>query len=725
MDRRARGRGWLRSRRRGRCPGGRCPGGLRPGDTGRPGTGRAGAVPVSAGRAGGSAEFGGSLGLPEQGGGDRPGGGIARPAPVSVGAGAGRASTAAPASAVAPVSRSGRAGVAVLDGTPVTSASVPVPSSAELAGRTAQASLAPESWGVLSAPRGATDPTFAARVTAPAVPVAPATPTAPATLTAPTARAVGEALPVTRIPLRRFVIDHVTLPAVPSWDALVAAGRASSLAGTRFVVVEGDLGIGLALSSLLEQAGAQVRIVSADNVEAVAQLEAEPGADGLFWVASAGSPASVGSGLPEAFGALRAAALAGPRRLFVVTGLGGDLGRGGDDAELAPGVGLAGLVRTLAHELPDTEVRLVDVHPKEAPRRIAERLLAEMFDPAAPVVVGYRENIRITPELRAVELAPDGRGTAGPAGLDASGVVLLTGGARGITARTAVALARATGCAVELVGRTPLPDGPEDPATVAALDAPALRRALIETGVRRPAEIEKRIGRILAEREIRATLAALGEAASSVRYHAVDVRDGAAVAAVVADVYARHGRLDGVVHGAGVLEDRLLRSKTPESFDRVFRTKVDGAGALLDALRPDVGFVVLFGSVAGVFGNRGQVDYAAANDALDVLAHRASARLTGRVVSVDWGPWGVEAGAAAGRGMVSEELAREYARRGIGLIDPDEGVAALLRELREPVPGAPVQVVQMCGDAASFTSRPSSAGSSSAGSSSAGSSSHA
>ncbi|KPM56774.1 beta-ketoacyl synthase [Frankia sp. R43] len=699
----------------GSAPTGSGPAGTGPGNTGRAGAGRAGAVPVSAGRTGGSAEFGGSLGLPEQGGGDRPGGGIARPAPVSVGAGAGRASTAAPASALAPVSRSGRAGVAVLDGAPVTSASVPVPSPAELAGRTAQASLAPESWGVLSAPRGATDPTFAARVTAPAVPVTPA---APATLTAPTARAAGEALPVTRIPLRRFVIDHVTLPAVPSWDALVAAGRASSLAGTRFVVVEGDLGIGLALSSLLEQAGAQVRIVSADNAEAVAQLEAEPGADGLFWVASAGSPASVGSGLPEAFGALRAAALAGPRRLFVVTGLGGDLGRGGDDAELAPGVGLAGLVRTLAHELPDTEVRLVDVHPKAAPRRIAERLLAEMFDPAAPVVVGYRENIRITPELRAVELAPDGRGAAGPAGLDASGVVLLTGGARGITARTALALARATGCAVELVGRTPIPDGPEDPATVAALDAPALRRALIETGVRRPAEIEKRIGRILAEREIRATLAALGEAASSVRYHAVDVRDGAAVAAVVADVYARHGRLDGVVHGAGVLEDRLLRSKTPESFDRVFRTKVDGAGALLDALRPDVGFVVLFGSVAGVFGNRGQVDYAAANDALDVLAHRASARLTGRVVSVDWGPWGVEAGAAAGRGMVSEELAREYARRGIGLIDPDEGVAALLRELREPVPGAPVQVVQMCGDAASFTSRPSSAGSSSAGSSS-------
>ena len=71
---------------------------------------------------------------------------------------------------------------------------------------------------------------------------------------------------------------------------------------------------------------------------------------------------------------------------------------------------------------------------------------------------------------------------------------------------------------------------------------------------------------------------------------------------------------------------------------------------------------------SGVFGNRGQVDYAAANDALDGIARRARAgRARRRVVAVDWGPW-------AGTGMVSPELDREYERRGIGLIDPDEGV---------------------------------------------------
>ncbi len=56
-------------------------------------------------------------------------------------------------------------------------------------------------------------------------------------------------------------------------------------------------------------------------------------------------------------------------------------------------------------------------------------------------------------------------------------------------------------------------------------------------------------------------------------------------------------------------------------------------------------------------------------------------------MAVDWGPW-------AGTGMVSPELAREYERRGIGLIDPDEGVAAALAELRAGVPEP--QVVAMC-----------------------------
>ena len=97
--------------------------------------------------------------------------------------------------------------------------------------------------------------------------------------------------------------------------------------------------------------------------------------------------------------------------------------------------------------------------------------------------------------------------------------------------------------------------------------------------------------------------------------------------------------------------------------------------ALVRKLRHDVGAVVFFSSIAGAFGSRGQADYAAANDVLDKLAWALSQRIDGRVVSINWGPW-------ADSGMVSPELQREYGRRGIGLIDPDRGVDALIDELR-------------------------------------------
>ncbi|MEV8410059.1 SDR family oxidoreductase, partial [Streptomyces niveus] len=156
--------------------------------------------------------------------------------------------------------------------------------------------------------------------------------------------------------------------------------------------------------------------------------------------------------------------------------------------------------------------------------------------------------------------------------------------------------------------------------------------------------------------------------------------DTEAVRAAVKDIYAEHGRLDGVVYAAGVIEDKLLAEKTTESFGRVFSTKVDGARAVLDAvdvLPRGPRFAVLFGSIAAALGNRGQCDYAAANDALEELGRRWS-KDERRGLTVHWGPW---AAAETNGGMVTPALMRSYAARGIKLIDPDEGPLSLLREL--------------------------------------------
>jgi NAD(P)-dependent dehydrogenase (short-subunit alcohol dehydrogenase family) len=123
-----------------------------------------------------------------------------------------------------------------------------------------------------------------------------------------------------------------------------------------------------------------------------------------------------------------------------------------------------------------------------------------------------------------------------------------------------------------------------------------------------------------------------------------------------------------------VIHDKLLRDNTLESFDRDFGTKIDGALNLARLLRPDpLRFAALFSSIAGRFGNEGQSDYAAANDALNKLAVWLDRRLPGRVVAVNWGPW-------SGVGMVSD-LEGHLGRRGLGMIPPEVGREVMADEI--------------------------------------------
>ena len=137
----------------------------------------------------------------------------------------------------------------------------------------------------------------------------------------------------------------------------------------------------------------------------------------------------------------------------------------------------------------------------------------------------------------------------------------------------------------------------------------------------------------------------------------------------------RYGDPVGLIHGAGLIKDKLIRHKTIESFDRVLGTKLDGALNLIRLVRPDaLKFTALFSSIAGRFGNVGQSDYAAANEILNKLAHWLDRRWPGRVLSVIWGPW-------SGVGMVSQ-LESHLGRQGLGMISPEVGRSLLIDELR-------------------------------------------
>jgi NAD(P)-dependent dehydrogenase (short-subunit alcohol dehydrogenase family) len=208
-----------------------------------------------------------------------------------------------------------------------------------------------------------------------------------------------------------------------------------------------------------------------------------------------------------------------------------------------------------------------------------------------------------------------------------------------------------------------------------------------------PAAIESAYRKIQQEREIRSTLAAIQQAGSIVEYHSVDVTNAAAFGIFIDGVYARNGKIDGVIHGAGVIEDKLIRDKTTDSFDRVVSPKVLGALTIAQRLRPEtLQFLVFFSSVSARYGNRGQGDYAAANEVLNKLARWLNSRWPGRIVSLNWGPWNTD------NGMVSSALAAQFAKAGVQMISSDIGPKIFVQELMhgrkaddEIIWGGPIQ----------------------------------
>jgi acyl transferase domain-containing protein/NAD(P)H-dependent flavin oxidoreductase YrpB (nitropropane dioxygenase family)/NAD(P)-dependent dehydrogenase (short-subunit alcohol dehydrogenase family) len=392
---------------------------------------------------------------------------------------------------------------------------------------------------------------------------------------------------------------------------------------------------------------------------------------------------------------LEAAAEAGGAALIATSRMDGTFASdlSPDSASFFPGQGaIAGLLKTLDKEWTAVRVKAVDLAPQEGSASLAEHLLAELKANDDQTEIGYMDGRRLVLEPVLSPALDRAKLTIG-----ADWVLLVTGGARGITADVALELAERYQPTLLLVGRTPLPAPEEAPDTAGLTEPRNLKGALIERLRSQgqpvaPAQVEKAYHRLLKEREIRRNMMALTQAGARVHYYSADVRDEEAFGDLIDDIYQSFGRLDGVIHGAGIIEDKLVKDKTVDSFDRVFGTKVEGAFLLIRHLRPDsLRFLVLFSSVAGRFGNRGQADYTAANEVLNKLAVYLDRRWPARVVSINWGPW-------EKRGMVSPELLREFARRGVTLVPPEVGRRRLDEEIRSGRKGEAEVIIGGLGD---------------------------
>ncbi len=502
--------------------------------------------------------------------------------------------------------------------------------------------------------------------------------------------------------VRRLVIESVSAP-------LASFGEEGGLASGGVVVVTDDgRGVGRALRSRFEAEGHPVVLAGLDTYDlgSTASVDllleharskgpiaaivhalplrklAEAGLDPERW-ASRMIPEVKGLFLlaKGAANDLERASRQGGGALIAATAMGGTFGStstGEAPSDFFPGHGgVAGLVKTLAREWPGVRARVVDLDPRADARTLADHLADETFADDGWSEVGYPSGTRI--RLRATPDRLD-RATSDRFELKPGEPVVVTGGARGITAAVARELARRWRPTLLLVGRSPLPAEVEDPET-AGIEATAELKAALLGRLRRinpgvtPADLDRAYRSIRQAREIRSNLAAIRDAGAEVEYAAADVRDANSLGSVLDRWKRKHGDPSGLIHGAGVIQDKLIHDKTLGSFDAVLGTKLDGALNLARLLNPGpLRFAALFSSIAGRFGNAGQSDYAAANEVLNKLALWLDRRWPGRVLAMNWGPW-------SGVGMVSD-LEGHLGARGLGMIPPEVGQAMLLDELR-------------------------------------------
>ncbi|AIG78877.1 Hypothetical protein AJAP_30260 [Amycolatopsis japonica] len=324
------------------------------------------------------------------------------------------------------------------------------------------------------------------------------------------------------------------------------------------------------------------------------------------------------------------------------------------------GLGASGLAKTLRLEDPSartTIVDLADLDPvdPEALHAAVSTVVTEVAATTDFSEVRYdTAGVRTVPKLAALTPA-EAEGTP----LGSGDVLLVTGGGKGITAESALALAKDSGAKLALLGRS-------DPAD--------------------DAELSENLGRMAA-------------AGITYRYERADVTDGRQVADAIGRVQAEFGPVTAVLHGAGRNEPAALFSLTEESFRKTLAPKIGGLNAVLDAVDQDkIKLLVTFGSIIGRAGLRGEAHYATANDWMTELTVRfGREHPRAKAIALEWSVW-------SGTGM-GEKLGVVSAlmRDGITPIPTEEGIEILRQVVGDP---AAPSVLVVCGRTAGLATLP-------------------
>ncbi len=485
-------------------------------------------------------------------------------------------------------------------------------------------------------------------------------------------------------------------------------------AGNRVVIMPDQHGVADALKQQLQSKGVEVLLIEgAPTADALtAQLNewiATGPVQGVYWLPALDNEGSLMAmdlaGWREALRvrvklfyhtmrALYEQVFAPGTFLVSAVRLGGQHGYDEAGAVAPLGGAVAGFTKTYKRERPDVLVKTVDFEPVRNPSEIADTLIQETLRDPGAVEIGYKDGLRWTVGVQQQPVADGQPGFV----LDEDSVFLVTGAAGSIVSAITADLANASGGTFYLLDLVPEPDPNNPDLKRFVTDKDDLKRDLFERIKARgeratPAMVEKELAALERAQAAQSAIDAVHAAGGTAHYFSVNLTDGEAVARIIEQVRQRSGRIDVLLHAAGIERSHFLPDKDPREFDLVFDVKSDGWFNLLRAIgNMPLGATVAFSSVAGRFGNGGQSDYSSANDLLcKITSSFRTTRPGMRGIAIDWSAWGGIGMATRGSIPKMMELA------GIDMLPPEAGIPWIRRELTSGATCGEVVVGQRLG----------------------------
>ena len=433
--------------------------------------------------------------------------------------------------------------------------------------------------------------------------------------------------------------------------------------GKRFALTDDGGGYAQNIKASMEGNGAIVDLIQGD--ENLTQY------DGLVILNSSTSPRKYS--IKEVFSMIKNVDLARIKWVYTFSDVLGNIKMTEGVSKLKEIQGFPGLIKSLAHEFPTINFRAIVSHSIFDPNLLSQIAVDELLtqDDTYTEII-YKDNKRYFAKPKPVTLVKNG---SSHLSLDKDAVVVVFGGAQGITPELISELSKEYPCNYILVGRSDPPTEEFD--KYKSLDSKdKIRRYLItEENMKSPGEIEKKVQKIFKTNQINENVAKIEQNGAKVTYISLDIKNEEALRDFIKKTYDTYNRIDGIFHAAGLLDDKLFIHKTFESFYKVYSTKVTPLHVLLDELRSDLKLFVMFSSVASAYGNKGQSDYASANSVFDHIASILNDKVEARILTINWGPW-------KGTGMVNETLEAEFKKRGVSLIPLKKGAEYFVNELK-------------------------------------------